>query len=307
MPKIFNEIIESVCEELGISYKYLSFNYIIELKKGNKVRHIIGKKFDLNGEASGFIASDKYATYEVLNSNNIPVIKHFMLFNPLTRSNWITYDLSTIISSLNEGKYVIKPNNGSEGLDVEVTSKVDLENTINKLFLRYDSLSLCPFYDILNEYRVYFYRGEVKFIYEKSIPFVVGDGSTTLRELIKNYDLPSKKIVNDNLKHLDLDIIPKKDEVIELSWKFNLSGGAKAKKLEKDNFYKRLEDLAIRAGNVLNMNFATIDIIKTKDNEVLVLEVNSGVSCEEYLKQNPEDYLEIKNIYQDAICDIMSN
>ncbi len=300
--KLFNKIIKEICSEEGITYELLSFNWIIKLEKDNKVRYITGKKFDINGEASGHIASDKYATFEVLKSFGIPVIEHKMIFNPKTRENWVQENIDDVIENTSEKQVVIKPNNGSEGYRVLVVSdKNTLKKEIENLFQREDSISICPFYSILREYRAYYLNENIVLIYEKEKPYVIGDGFSSLKELIEKRGVPNKKIVNENLKLLDLEMIPKKEEFVELSWKFNLSGGATSKILDKGNLYKKIENLALKVGHALNMKFATIDIIETGDHELWVLEVNSGISCDEFLKQNKNAYQVIKKMYKDAI------
>ncbi len=59
-----------------------------------------------------------------------------------------------------------------------------------------------------------------------------------------------------------------------------MSGGAKPSILEKGELYQRIEELAIKTGKAMNMNFATIDIIQTKDNNLYVMEMNSGVCAD---------------------------
>lgn len=86
--KAFFKIIDELCEEKGIEQKYLSYGWIRMLKKDNKFHYIMRYQFDLNSSISFNIASDKFATYEVLKSNNIPTIEHKMIFNPQTRSNY---------------------------------------------------------------------------------------------------------------------------------------------------------------------------------------------------------------------------
>ena len=54
----------------------------------NISKYIIGYQFDLNSAIAYNIAGDKFATYEVLKSNNIPTIEHRMIFNPQTRSKY---------------------------------------------------------------------------------------------------------------------------------------------------------------------------------------------------------------------------
>lgn len=300
--KVFNKIIKEICSEENITYQLLSFNWIIKLEKDNKIRYITGKKFDINGEASGHIASDKYGTYEVLKSCGIPVIDHKMVFNPKTRENWVQEDIDDVIDNISDELVVIKPNNGSEGYRVLVVrDKNTLKKEIENLFQREDSISICPFYSILKEYRAYYLNGSIVLIYEKEKPYVIGDGFSSLKELIEKRGVPNKKIVNENLKLLDLDMIPNNGEVVELSWKFNLSGGATSKILDNGALYKKIEELALESGHALNMKFATIDVIETYDHELLVLEVNSGISCDEFLKQNKNAYQIVKKMYRDAI------
>lgn len=88
--RVFHKVIREICEEKNIKIEKLSYNWILQLtNKEGKVRHIIGNRFDINKEAAGNIACDKYATYEVLNSQNVSVIEHKMVFNPTTRSSLI--------------------------------------------------------------------------------------------------------------------------------------------------------------------------------------------------------------------------
>ena len=61
----------------------------------------------------------------------------------------------------------------------------DAEEAINKLFETNGSISLCPYYDIKTEYRSFYLDGKVLLIYGKTKPFVIGDGNSTLRELIE--------------------------------------------------------------------------------------------------------------------------
>lgn len=116
--KTFHKIIKELCSEMNINLKRISYDWILELSKNDRVIHIMGNKFDLNTEAAGNIASDKYATYEILRLRKIPVIKHTMLFNPQTRSGYTTVNKNNEIINRQINKYkkiVIKPNTGYKG------------------------------------------------------------------------------------------------------------------------------------------------------------------------------------------------
>ncbi len=304
--KTIVKIIKEICSEEKINFKFLSMGYIIELSKNDKVAHIIDNKFDLNGEAGGRIACDKYATYSVLNAQGIPSVEHIMLFNPLTRNNYLNENGNfSIIQNMfsNHNKIVIKPNDGSQGKDVFLCETLkDAETAINKIFFKNDSACVSPFYDSEAEYRTFYIDGEIKIIYKKEKPHIVGDGTSTLNQLIEKLNLPKNSIVKDNLKDVDLGYIPKKDEIIELSWKFNLSGGALPVIIDEVSLkYEKIKELAINAGKALNMRFATIDVLETKENGLMILEINSGVCATKFLEHMPEYYNNIKELYKNAI------
>ena len=113
-----DKIIIELCEEMGIKIKKLSYDWILELTKGDKKIHIVGNKFGLNSENSQKIASDKYATYEVLKNVGIPIIEYTMLFNPQKRSEYTSKseNKKILINEYIKNKnLVVKPNDGSSG------------------------------------------------------------------------------------------------------------------------------------------------------------------------------------------------
>ena len=306
--RIFHKIIKEICESKGISVETLSYNWILQLKKDGKVRHITGNRFDLNKESAGDIACDKYATYEVLKSQDVPVVKHQMVFNPQTRSKYI--DERGIWSDVldyffkNNQKLVIKPNNGCEGQGVYLCQTLkEVETAISSLFKNNSSISMCPYYDIDKEYRTFYLDGECYLVYGKTKPFVLGDGINTVKDLltIQSIYLPENKVVEENLENICLDYVPKKDEKFFISWKHNLSGGATPTIVEDPVLKNRIYDLVKSAGHAANITFATIDVIKTTDDKLYVLEINSGVCMTKFIDQVENGYEIAKKIYTKAI------
>lgn len=303
--RFFHKIIRELCSEMNIKMEKLSYDWVVQLSKDGKVRHITRNHLDLNPQATGEIADDKYATYEVLKSQNVPVIEHMMVFNPSRRNKYISDEgvWSTVLSKFSKcGSLVVKPNNGFEGLGVELCHTLkETEAAIQNLFKTQGSVSICPYYDIKTEYRTFYLNGEILLIYGKTKPFVIGDGKLSLRELIEKLNLPDKKIVQDNLSMMDMDYIPKDNEKINISWKHNLSGGATPTILEKGTLYNKIESLAMQAGKAMNIHFATIDIIQTMEDELYVLEVNSGVCATIFTELVEDGYERIKDIYRKAL------
>lgn len=306
--RIFHKIIKEICADRGIKVEKLSYNWILQLTdKSGKVRHIVGNRFDINKEAAGNIACDKYATYEVLKSQNVPVIEHKMVFNPVNRKSFI--DDSGIWSGIikyfhdNNEKLVVKPNNGCEGIGVYLCQNVrDLEIAISKLFKTNPSISICPYYAINTEYRTFYIDGDCELIYGKHKPFVIGDGIHTLAELIVSQkELPDNSVVNNNLQSIDLSIIPSKEEKVYISWKHNLSGGAVPEILEDCELKNQIIDLAKKTAKAMNIDYATIDIINTEDGNLFVLEVNSGVCMSKFIDSVENGYDIAKKIYSKSI------
>ena len=214
-------------------------------------------------------------------------------------------EIIDIISSefMKNGKIVVKPNTGETGKDVfRCYSVKEIEKIVKELLKNNSSISICPYYDIKNEYRVFYLRGEVLLIYKKIKPFVIGDGKSSLKELVSKLNLPKNDVVEENLSKLDLNYIPENKEKIELSWKHNLSGGATPQIIEKnDKVYKEVERLAIKTGKTLNMLFATVDIIETNNDNFYVLEVNSGIGATLFSKLAPNGKSIVKDMYKKAL------
>lgn len=307
--EIFYHFIQELCDEMNIKMEKLSFGWILQLTKGEKVRHITNYLFDNNPQASGNIVADKYATYEILKSQNIPIIKHRMIFHPAIREAWIPQEgnWEIILSEFSKyGKLVVKPNHQCKGKNVTLCHDLrEVEIAVQKIFSQNEtSLSICPYYDIKTEYRAFYLKGEILLIYGKTKPYVIGDGNKDLKTLIEELPLQEKCNLEDNLKKLDQNYVPKKGEKFEISWKHNLSGGAIPKVLEKGKLYQKIEELAQKAGKAMNMNFTTIDIIQTTEDELYVLEMNSGVCGDIFAQTIENGYEIIKGIYRKELEDM---
>lgn len=304
--RFLHTIIRELCAEMNIKIEKLSYDWVLQLSKDGKVRHITRNHFDNSPQASGDIADDKYATYEVLKSQNVPIIEHTMIFNPAIRSKYIPEEgiWQIVVSEISKHRdLVVKSNQGYEGRGIELCHNLrETEIAIQKLFNQNQgSVILCPYYDIKTEYRTFYLNEEVLLIYGKTKPYVIGDGTSTLEKLIDTLQLPDKKVVKDNLKALDMTYVPKEGEKVNISWKHNLSGGATPTILEKGDLYQKIEKLAIKAGKAMNMNFATIDIIQTVDDNLYVMEVNSGVCATIFAQAVESGYEKIKEVYRKAL------
>ena len=309
MKNSFKEIIEQVCNENKIKYKLLSNDWIIMLEKDGKTRYICGYKFDLNGHGIGLITDDKFALYEVLKTKDIPVIEHKIVYNKDNHNDYAmdcnTYEYVKDFFFKHNQNIVIKPNNGMCGYDIfNITDINEIDTILDKLFIKNFSISICPFYNIKHEYRVIMLDGESKLVYRKYLPIVIGDGKKTLRELLLKFN---NDYFQGKLQDSKYDRILAKCEKFQYDWKFNLSQGAIAKRLEDEELYEKLTKIAKQVCRETNLKFASVDIIETTNNDLLVLEANSGVMIEKYVDLNPDEYITAKEIYAVAIEKLFNN
>lgn len=279
------------------------------LEKNGKKRFISGYKFDLNSHGIGLIADDKYALYDVLKVKKIPVIEHKIVYNKTNNSDYAigcnTYEYVKDYFTQNNNHIVIKPNNGTCGRNVfNVTDINEIDTILDKLFKTNYSISICPFYEIKNEYRVIMLNGEKKLLYAKYLPIVIGNGKKTIRQLLLEFNPIYFK---DKLKDSKYDKILNDKEKFEYNWKFNLSQGSIAKMVENKSLEEKLIQIAKDVCNNINLRFGSIDIVETINGKLLVLEANSGVMIDNYIKLNPNEYNLVKEIYKEAVESLLEN
>lgn len=303
--KPFFKIMDEICEEKKIKQEIISYGWITKLQKENISKYIIGYQFDLNSAISYNIAGDKFATFEVLKSSDIPTIEHRMIFNPQTRTKYYQNKFLNEAKELlkqNNNKLVIKANDSCKGKDVHFcTNEEEIEKVVEKLFEeKNDTLSACPYIDISYEYRAIYLCGEIVYIYKKKKPYIIGDGKKTVRELISEKFSEDMKM--DICREINLNEIPQKGQEVTISWKHNLSSGAEPIVIdENDEFIQTVRKIAKRAGDALNINFASVDVVVTERNEVLVMEINGSVCMNKFAEIIPNGYEIAKSIYSRAV------
>lgn len=286
----FNDIIENICHELNIKLSYTSDKWVKVLEKDNKVRYIQGYKFDLNHHGIGSIIDDKGLFYDICKIKDIPIINHYVIFKD--------YDKDQILNYFHQNNdiLIVKGNIGTCGNEVyKVESKDELFNIIDDLLLSQYSISLCPYYEIKNEYRTIYLNKELRIIYGKEKPFVIGDGISNIKELAIKY--------NDYyLDHMiDSNYIPKNNEKVILNYQFNLSRGAKMFLDIDDELKKRIISLSQDVIKKLDLSFVSVDIVHTVDNKLLIMEANSGIMMDNFIRFNYDKQSDVYNLYCDAI------
>lgn len=257
---VYYRILEEICQEDGIDLAWLSSDWLAQLDKAGVRRRILGYKADLNPAASTLVADDKYATYEVLRNEEVPVIEHVMLYEAGNCNTYVegrnTPEYIAEYFTKNNNHIVIKPNAGQCGRGIsQITSLTQIPTVLEEVFKQSFSASMCPFYKIEHEYRVVMLDGEARLAYQKNRG-------------------------ND--------------------WRFNLSQGATASQVTNTELLNRLIELAKRAVVAMGLRFCSVDIVEVAG-DLMIIEINSGVTIMHYLEQFPYDYEKVKAIYRDVV------
>lgn len=307
--KNLQRIIKQIALENNLSYEVLSCDLIIKLTKDNKIRYINGYKFGLNSHSLGLILDDKYATYELLNSLNIKVCKHHILFRPTNHNsyakNYNSFDYCYDLFLKYNKNVILKVNNGTCGDGVyHITTKKELKKIYNHLLKYNFSISLCPYYDIKNEYRVILLNNEIKIMYGKINPVVIGNGKDKLIDLLKDFNINYFGYKTNLKKNINYNKVLKKDEKFIYDFKYNLSKGSIITEDIDKETKSIISKMAKDVSKKINLGFGSIDIIKTNDDKYYVLEINSGVMIENYIKLTSDGFKKAKKVYEEAVLEM---
>lgn len=307
--KNLQRIIKQIALENNLSYEVLSCDLVIKLTKGNKIRYINGYKFGLNSHSLGLILDDKYATYELLNSLNIKVCKHHILFRPTNHNsyakNYNSFDYCYDLFLKYNKNVILKVNNGTCGDGVyHITTKKELKKIYNHLLKYNFSISLCPYYDIKNEYRVILLNNEIKIMYGKINPVVIGNGKDKLIDLLKDFNINYFGYKTNLKKNINYNKVLKKDEKFIYDFKYNLSKGSIITEDIDKETKSIISKMAKDVSKKINLGFGSIDIIKTNDDKYYVLEINSGVMIENYIKLTSDGFKKAKKVYEEAVLEM---
>ena len=303
------KIIKQICEKNNIELETFSDNWILKLKKNNQCKYIIGYKFGLNVDSNSGICNDKNAISEILTSFNIPNVKH-EIFMSDKYYNFVSKEenLKKMYKLLEENnELVCKPNEGTGGNFVfHVTNKEQLKNISNDILSRYRSMAISKYIEIKEEYRLVMLNKKVKLIYSKVRPYIIGNGKDTIQELYNRYIIEKNLLEKNCIKREDRNKILMPYEKYNLEWRHNLGNGSKSNLDITEDIKNDLIKIATEVCNVLDINFASVDIISDGKN-YKILEINSGVMMEYFSRESESNYLIAKEIYEEAILELFKN
>lgn len=296
--RMFSTAIEEICEERGIDCKPFSGSWVYLLSRGSASTRIIGYCLGLNGHAQSVICEDKAAASDLLEDAKVPHVRHIFLSPDDHPTDEEDDPLFRLLRE--HGTLVVKPNVGKEGHEVQrASTSVQLVMALQGVFASSGNACVCPYVSIDEEYRAIVLDGEVRLVYRKVRPVVMGDGESTVAELCRRARLDGGGVplMPDGVEPDDV-----LDAGVQLfsEWRHNLVRGAVASMELGDGLREGICSLALDATRALDVRFASVDVILS-GGSLQVLEVNGTVIMERILRQDAELYAIGKAIYADAI------
>jgi D-alanine-D-alanine ligase-like ATP-grasp enzyme len=250
-------------DELGL--KYTTFNNRIIISDDNN--SIQFKSYVNNINNNPTVASDKYLCSIKLLEHNIPVPQP-VLFNGITES-----DISSIDNRLNiKFPLVVKPVYGTGGRNVFVgiQSFERMKRILNSLRNKGLLNILIEEHIYGKDYRILCYKNTVIDIVERIPPHVIGDGVSTIEELISiknksnsNLNLHSIKINFEYLNAMNIIItsIPISQQRVVVNPVSNYHNGGFPTRIPLANVHPDNLQMFSSINSILGLNLSGIDFL----------------------------------------------
>lgn len=203
------KIIYEVCNELGILCESFCDDWVLRLTKDNVKKYVYGYDVGLNTDSQSKILKDKAALSELMIDEGISCVEHILFPMPITLS-YLNKDYEyyeKILYDLIDDYVVIKPNQGSSGIDVYKTNSIlDAKKILNKIY-SYGNACISKYYEVETEYRVIVFNGNIRICYEKCTDNWIHNLSNGAIPKNVMYDDEIKKIVKKIYKIIGAPIM----------------------------------------------------------------------------------------------------
>ncbi|HYV82141.1 MAG TPA: cyanophycin synthetase [Pyrinomonadaceae bacterium] len=241
----------------------------IQLGYGKHLRYVQAAVTSHTSAIAVELAQDKDETKDRLERNGIPVPKGKVVYT-LKEANKAADEIGRPV--------VVKPVNGRQGyavsLEVETAQEMKVAFQAAKEF---SSAILIEEMLAGRNYRVVIVGGRMVAASERMLPHVIGDGASTIRDLIATenrnplrgdgHEKPLTKIkvdsdVTTHLQHngMTLDTVPNRGEHVTLSNRSNLSTGATAQDVT-DQVHPSIARMCERAARLIGLDVCGVDLV----------------------------------------------
>jgi len=285
------EAIIKEAEKRGIPWMPLAARFLIQLGYGANQKRMQATMSDRTGILGVELACDKEATKRILAANGVPVPRGTVI-------NFLD-DLEEAIAHVGGYPIVIKPLDGNHGrgITIDIRTWAEAEGAY-ELARQVSRSIIVERYYVGRDHRVLVVDGKVIAVAERVPAHVIGDGKSTILELIEetNQD-PNRGEGHDNvLTKIELDrtsyqlldrqgytvnsILPK-EKICYLRSTANLSTGGIA--LDRtDEIHPETVWLAQRVVKIIGLDIGGLDIVTTdigrplREVDGVIVEVNAA-------------------------------
>ncbi len=286
--------------------------------KNGKNRYFRYNTLDLNPVGSADISKDKdYATF-FMRRMGYPTIPGKSFYS----DEWCAAigskrDIGAAYRYAKKNGFpvIVKPNSGSQGVGVSlVHSKQEFFRALRSIF-KNDKVALVQQAVRGKDYRVVVLDNEIISAYERIPLNVVGDGRSTIRQLLAKkarafiassrdtrIKINDPRIVN-KLKHQGraLTTIPKRGERIFLLDNANLSSGGDSIDVTK-HIHPAFKKIAIKLTKDMGLRLCGVDLmvdgdIHEKPRTYWILEINAAPGLDHYVKGGKAQQKIVENLY----------
>lgn len=235
-----------------------------------------------------FITDNKELVKNILRENNFNTPDGIILEKKFTKK-----EIDYLINPYIDKSVVVKPNTTNKGIGITVfekpVSQKDLKDAIKNAF-KYDSKVIVEEFKKGLEYRFLVIGDECVCVLHRRSASVIGDGKSTINDLIKNknaepwHGLSGRLItIDDGLKQIlkrqkySLKSIPEKDKRVFLRDNSNCSTGGESIDITEEvpDEFKRV---AVKAAKLFNAKICGVDILIDNFNkfEYSIVELNDN-------------------------------
>ncbi|KTD33268.1 UDP-N-acetylmuramyl tripeptide synthase [Legionella nautarum] len=265
-----------------------------KLKLWKRNFYFCGSGTPFNDSCSIHLARNKHTMNKVLGRAGFPVPKATFIHISEYEYGMLEEKIAGLSFPL-----VAKPQTGKLGQNVlcNIQTLEQLKNYIAKNIVDSEYISIEEFHANLNAYRVLIFNNRILGVIQRYPAQVIGDGDHNLQALIdlsnsqriKLSDSLGPIVIDEECQFklaelgMDLNYVPKKDEVVGLCYACNATRGGTYKSLAK-KINRENSQLLIRAATELNLKLVGFDVQCTDINVPIgqsrgvIIEANDGPS-----------------------------
>ncbi len=282
----------------GIDYTILNEEKsVVEFEHNGKKEFVIeGNKTDRDSYIFPIITDDKFIAKQIMAEASLNVPKAVLLDKEMDKD-----EIESVIAPFANTKLVVKPRNTNYGIGITVFAKTATKKQILDAIdyaFQFDTNVLIEEFAKGMEYRFLVINGKCLSVCHRRIASVVGDGKSTIKELIdaKNKEpwhyLTGTPVKSDapvveylSRQNLTFDSVPAKDKRIFLRTNSNCSTGGES----VDYTYMmptKFKKIAEKAAKAFDAKICGVDIIiedfEKDDYAIIEINDNPGYSINEW-------------------------